>query len=85
MTKLTSLRFTFDEFTNLLKSIYGDNTEIELSLDGIDIIVGDDYPPRDELHEKLAEKLNLKKVDFLHADKRPLMYEPSDIWVTYSD
>lgn len=33
-------------------------------------IFDDNKAIQEELHEKLAEKLNLKKVDFLHTDKR---------------
>ena len=77
------ITLTTEEFTSIIKNLFGSNTQVEYSLDGI--WIGDnnganiDYDT--EICAKLADYFDVSKVTSFHADDADYIL----IWIVYQD
>lgn len=68
-----------EEFRRLVNSLYEDHVFIDVSLEGMYIGFSGEELPIEDLHEKLAEALNVDEVTSIHVDD----FEPPLVWIVY--
>lgn len=82
----TAVFLNLDEFSYVVRAVFGNGTNFETALDGITVYTVDEeddytYLEDDEICEKLATYFDVAQVTSFHADdcKYP------GIWIVYKD
>ena len=80
---VTGIVLTPDEYTAILKELFGDSLSAEFNSDGIWLTYDDSKinDPEAVLYEKLAEYYDVQQIVNVHMDND----EPFRIWVIYKD
>ena len=81
MRRVNSIVMSADEFRAMLHELYGDDVYTDFSADGLYVGKTEDDLPIEDLHEKLAVKLNVQEITSIHIDDM----EPTGVWIAYAE
>lgn len=72
--------FELDQFTNILKNLFGESINVEYALDGITVYTEDDIIERDDIIAKLTEYFDVIVTGY-HQDDCANPF----VWVVYRE